>query len=142
MNSDELLKMGGLFKVKIDLAGAFDTEDETQKDAVDLLTQEDGSSHYIVLREINSAEMLDIQGREQKEITEYLEKKIPECIVEHSLTQSNGNKTPNGDVLKILRLSSSLMVHVLTKWQESLPLAKRMQKASAGQALSSSEDAR
>jgi hypothetical protein len=141
MTSDELLKKGGLFKVRINLAEAFDAEDETQADAVDMMSREDGESHYIELREINSAEMLEIQGKEQREITEYLEKKIPECIVDHSFTQSNGNTTPNGDVLKILRLSSSLMIHVLTKWQESLPLAKRMLKASAEQALSSSEAA-
>jgi len=142
MTSDELLKNGGLFKIKIDLTGAFDEEDETQAETVELLKQSGGTSHYIILREINSAEMMEVQEMSQQEITRYLEKKIPECIVEHSFQTSAGGETSSGDVLKILRLSSSLMVYVLTQWQESLPLAKRMQKASAEQAHSSSEDAR
>lgn len=141
MTSDEILKKGGLFKVRIELAEAFDADDETQSEAVELLTQDDGTSHYIVLREINSAEMLEVQGLSEREIAGYLEKKIPECTVDHSFTKEGGNRSPNGDVLNILRLSSSLMTHVLTKWQESLPLAKRMHKASAEQALSSSEGA-
>jgi hypothetical protein len=142
MTSEELLKSGGLFKVRIDLAEAFDAEDEGQAEAVEMLTQGNGDSHYIVLREVNSAEMLEVQEKSQREITEYLEKKIPECIVDHSFQTSSGGKTGNGDVLNILRLSSSLMIHVLTKWQESLPLAKRMHKASEEQAPSSSEDVR
>lgn len=142
MTSDELLKAGGLFKTRINLAEAFDTEDETQREAAAALTQDNGESHYIVLREVNSSEMLEVQEKSQREITEYLEKKIPECIVEHSFRTAAGGVTGNGDVLKIIRMSSSLMIYVLTQWQEALPLAKRMQKASEEQARSSSEDAR
>ncbi|MDD5501797.1 MAG: hypothetical protein PHH57_09050 [Candidatus Omnitrophica bacterium] len=141
MTSDELLKRGGLFRVKINLTDAFDGSDPAEAEAAKLLTQENGDSHYIVLREISSAEMLEIQGKEQGEMTDCLEKKIPDCIVEHSFKKADGNKTPAGDVLKILRLSASLMVHVLTKWQESLPLAKRMRKASEEQPRISSRGA-
>jgi hypothetical protein len=142
MTSEELLKLGGLFKVRIDLTEAFDAEDAEQAETVEMLTQDNGDPHYITLREVSSSEMLDVQEMSQSEVTRYLEKKIPDCIVDHSFQTSGGGKTSNGDVLKILRLSSSLMVHVLTKWQEALPLAKRMHKASEEQAPSSSEDAR
>lgn len=142
MTSDELLKAGGLFKVKINLSEAFDREDPDQAEAVEMLTQDNGEPHYIVLREVSSAEMLEVQEKSQQEVTEYLEKKIPDCMSDHSFKTGSGGKTGNGDVLNIIRMSSSLMIHVLMKWQESLPLAKRMHRASEEQAPSSSEGAR
>ena len=124
MNSTELLNLkGGLFSLKINLADAFDPE--TEKESAELMTQDTGASHSIVIRELTGAEMMSIQGTPENEVMGALEKLLPSVIIEHSFTDEKGNITGNGDVLRILRMSSNLLLYVITKWQTSSPLQKR-----------------
>jgi hypothetical protein len=138
MYADEILKKkGGLFSVKVELNGAFDKGEEAE--AHSMMTQDNGDSHYIVLREFNSAEMLEFQGLDSGSATRELEKKLPDFMVEHSFRNQDNSITSNGDVLKIIRLSSSLLVWILEEWQGKLPLTRRTLRASAGQRPSSSK---
>jgi hypothetical protein len=132
MTSDELLKQGGLFKIRRNLTDAFDPEDEEQKDIIKLMTQENGDSHYIVIRELSSGEALDVQHAGENEVSTVLIKKLADAIVEHSFRNDKGNVTPNGDVSKIIQMSTSLLMWVLKEWQDASPLAKKTAKGSAG----------
>ena len=134
MYSDEILKRkGGLFSIRVELAKAFDAEDPSQEEGYEMMMQDNRESHYIVLREFTSGEMIELQGLEQSDMIRELEKKLDLYIVDHSFKKSDGGQTPSGDVKKIITMSSSLLVYVLNTWQSSLPLAKRMLKASVGQ---------
>lgn len=129
MNSTELLNLkGGLFSLKINLVDAFDPE--TEKESIELMTTESGASHNLVIRELTGAEMMSIQGTPENEVMGALEKLLPSVIIEHSFTDEKGNITSNGDVLKILRLSSNLLLYVITIWQNSSPLQKRTKRES------------
>lgn len=135
MTVEEMLekkKKNGLFTTKINLAEAFDKEDEGQKEAVEMMTQENGESHFIVMRELESAEMLDVQKTSQDEMADKLSKDLGNYICDHSFVLKTGNKLNTSEVVEIVKQSSSLLIHVLETWQGNLPLVKRMQKASAG----------
>ena len=78
MNSDELLKKkGGLFSVKIKLTDAFDAEDALQADSIQLMSQDNDESHYIVLRELTNAELMSVQSSDENSMYGELEKLIP-----------------------------------------------------------------
>jgi len=146
LTSEELLKSGGLFKTRITLMDAFIADPKAptpeEQSAAEMMKQGSGDSHFIELRELSSAELLEIQGLEGKAVTEHMEKILGGCITDHSFEKADGKKTPSEDVVKIIRLSGSLMTHVLTKWQEALPLARRMRRALGERPASSSPGAR
>jgi len=124
MYADELLKKkGGLFKLKIVLADAFDPEVPEEKAMIDeLKNPETNDPYYIILREFTATETMEYMG---------VEGKAPEMIIEHNISKSDGNMADNNVVYKVLDSSGSLLLYVLEKWGTSLPLARRMQKASA-----------
>ena len=143
MTSTELLQKKGLFQLRIDLADAFpektppkdlsaDDLDKYLKAAAkdaevrQMLTQDNGESHFILLREMDSQEMIEIQSESETGMYQLMEKKIPDFIIDHSFETDKGDKTDNGTVLKILRMSGNLVNYVLSTWQTNSPLARRM----------------
>ena len=139
MTSDELLKKGGLFKVKVLLTGAFDKDDASQTESIEMMTQENGDPHYLIFRELTSAETLELQTTEESQVIGELEKLIPKALVDHTFINDLGNKTANGDVLNVLRISANLLVYVIEEWQKACPLNKRRLKDSGGLPASSSK---
>jgi len=133
MYADELLKKkGGLFKLKIVLADAFDPEVPEEKAMIDeLKNPETNDPYYIILREFTATETMEYMGVEGKARVGMLQAKLPEMIIEHNISKSDGNMADNNVVYKVLDSSGSLLLYVLEKWGTSLPLARRMQKASA-----------
>ena len=134
MTSEQILKAGALFKQTINLADAFDKSDKANADAIAMMTKDDGKSHYVVMREMTSAEMLDVRGLEPDDVIKELEKKLNDAIVDHSFIMESGNKTPNGDVAKIIKQSAMLVSYVMGEWMNNSPLAKQTAKDSAKQA--------
>ena len=134
MTSEELLKTGGLFKIQLNLADAFDEDEADQAATIEMMKQENGDSHYIVLREMDSDEAIEMQGTEKESVPGLMKKKIANAIVDHSfIKNSKGEKSPNGDVYKIIEMSTNLMMWVLKEWQDASPLQKKMLKASEEQ---------
>ena len=133
MYADELLKKkGGLFNLKIVLADAFDPEVPEEKAMIDeLKNPETNDPFYIVLRELTSTETMEYMDAEDKDRVAMLQAKLPDMIVEHNIPKSDGNMADNNTVYKVLDSSGSLLLYVLEKWGTRLPLARRMQKASA-----------
>jgi hypothetical protein len=70
LTSEELLKSGGLFKTRITLMDAFIADPKAptpeEQSAAEMMKQGSGESHFIELRELSSAELLEIQGLEGK----------------------------------------------------------------------------
>jgi len=133
MYADELLKnKGGLFKLKIVLADAFDPEVSEEKAMIDeLKNPETNDPYYIVLRELTATETMEYMDAEDKDRVAMLQAKLPEMIVEHNFSKSDGKPADNGAVYKVLDSSGSLLLYVLEIWGKRLPLARRMLKASA-----------
>ena len=133
MYADELLKnKGGLFKLKIVLADAFDPEVPEEKAMIDeLKNPETNDPYYVVLRELTSTETVEYMDAEDKARTAMLINKLSNMVIDHNFVKSDGNRADNGAVYKILVESGSLLLYVLEIWGKRLPLARRMLKASA-----------
>ena len=129
MTIDEIKKKkhSGLFTVKIELAKAFE-EDENEE--IEMFTQENGESHWIEFREFNAAEMLELQKLERTEIPSKLNNDMQDFIIGNSFKHDNGTEVKAAEVADLIRGSSLLTTYTLGEWQNNLPLTKRMRKES------------
>lgn len=136
MYADEILKKtGGLFRVRLELAKAFPEDEELRKE---LVNEKTGEPYFLVLRELKSRELTTYMATPDDKKFELLTEMLPECIVEHNLIKADGILLPNPAAAELVKDSGTLLVYVLQEWQASLPLVRKMRKASGESPPSSS----
>ena len=80
---------------------------------------------YIVLREPNTAEISEMSEDEKKNM-KVMEKILPNCIVETSITKDDGSFATGKEICEILKESGSIFTEVLGKWIQSIPFNSRL----------------
>lgn len=110
------LKTKGYFKTRIYPADAFNDEPELA---------EAWEGLYVDVRELT--------GQESAAMTQDTSKffeQLPTLIVEHNFYREKDKMASKEEVADALTSSSTVAVHVMTEWANSLPLAKRSAKNS------------
>lgn len=117
------LKTKGFFKIRIEIAEAFDSEDETEKE----LAEQWGDA-YVDLRELNATEAAEFQENPKA----FMEK-LEHVVVGHNFYQDEEGKklASNAQVADEIRRSSTVYNHVMSEWVQHLPLVKRSATNSA-----------
>ena len=82
---------------------------------------------YIILREPNTAEIAEMSEDEKKNM-KVMEKILPNCIVETSITKDDGSFATGKEICDVLKASGSLFTEVLSKWIQSIPFQQRTPK--------------
>lgn len=82
---------------------------------------------YIVLREPNTAEIAEMSEDEKKNM-KVMEKILPNCIVETSITKDDGSFATGKEICEVLKESGSMFTEVLSKWIQSIPFQSRTPK--------------
>ena len=80
---------------------------------------------YIVLREPNTAEIAEMSEDEKKNM-KVMEKILPNCIVETSITKDDGSFATGKEVGDILKESGSMFPEILGIWIQSIPFNSRL----------------
>ena len=80
---------------------------------------------YIILREPNTAEIAEMSEDEKKNM-KVMEKILPNCIVETSITKDDGSFATGKEICDVLKASGSLFTEVLSKWIQSVPFNNRL----------------
>lgn len=80
---------------------------------------------YIVLREPNTAEIAEMSEDEKKNM-KVMEKILPNCIVETSITKDDGSFATGKEICDVLKASGSVFTEVLSKWIQSIPFNSRL----------------
>ena len=80
---------------------------------------------YIVLREPNTAEISEMSEDEKKNM-KVMEKILPNCIVETSITKDDGSFATGKEICDILKESGSIFTEVLGIWIQSIPFNSRL----------------
>ena len=80
---------------------------------------------YLILRELTEKEMFSFDQENGKANMDLLSKILPECIIEHSFENEDGEKASTKDVVKELQKSGSTYISIVEKWMQSLPLANK-----------------
>ena len=80
---------------------------------------------YIVLREPNTAEIAEMSEDEKKNM-KVMEKILPNCIVETSITKDDGSFATGKEICDILKASGSIFTEVLGAWIQSIPFNSRL----------------
>lgn len=132
MYADELAKKpGGLFRLKVVLADAFPDDDQAEIRA-GYENPATGEPYFVVLRELRSSELVAYMEVPDKDKFKSLESGLQAYIIEHNLVNSKGEAVALEMVTEVIRQSGAVLYHVLSVWQQSLPLLRRMRKESAG----------
>ena len=127
MYVDQMKEKGGLFKVTVDLTGAYD--DQKTKDE---LCDPDTKDPYVFeFRELNADEFRDLVAVDQKKQMALLEKKMADCLISHNLRNSTRDIVPNEEAIAEIRQYGSLLYFVVMEWQKQIPLLKRSAELSA-----------
>ena len=84
-----------------------------------------GDGDYIVLREPNTAEISEMSEDEKKNM-KVMEKILPNCIVETSITKDDGSFATGKEICDILKESGSIFTEVLGIWIQSIPFNSRL----------------
>ena len=116
------LKAKGYFKVRINLADAFDAEDETQ---AEYAAEWDGA--YIDLRELNAGESASLQEKHDIDTFATI---LRQVIIGHNIYREENKMASSDEVIDLIHSSSTIYSHVMAVWMASLPLAKRSVKRS------------
>lgn len=101
----------GIFKTTIYIGHFFDDEEEAV---------------WITMREPSTDETVKFNSQDEAESLKALKEVFPNCIVDHNFENDEGQKAKKKEVFDFLLESSALFGYVTQKWQESLPLAKRI----------------
>ena len=80
---------------------------------------------YIVLREPNTAEIAEMSEDEKKNM-KIMEKILPNCIIETSITKDDGSFATGKEICDVLKASGSVFTEVLSKWIQSIPFNSRL----------------
>ena len=80
---------------------------------------------YIVLREPNTAEIAEMSEDEKKNM-KVMEKILPNCIIETSITKDDGSFATGKEICDILQASGSIFTEVLGAWIQSIPFNSRL----------------
>jgi hypothetical protein len=110
------IKNLGVFTKRIDLADAFEKDDEIRKDYEGV---------YVVLREPTTEETFKSQGN-----SDYAMRLIPDLIIDHNIDDGEVRAT-NKAVGEIIKKSATLYTYIAQVWGESLPLARRSESRSS-----------
>lgn len=113
----------GYFKIRIELGGAFDTEDPEEAGYAEVW-----SDKFIEVRELNATEAAELN-----EDPHALMGRLDAFIVEHNFVQDDeGKKKASKDqVGEAIKRSSTVYNHVVSEWLQHLPLVKRSAANSA-----------
>ena len=84
-----------------------------------------GDGDYIVLREPNTAEIAEMSEDEKKNM-KVMEKILPNCIVETSITKDDGSFATGKEICDVLKASGSMFTEVLGTWIQSIPFNSRL----------------
>ena len=84
-----------------------------------------GDGDYIVLREPNTAEIAEMSEDEKKNM-KVMEKILPNCIVETSITKDDGSFATGKEICDVLKASGSVFTEVLGIWIQSIPFNSRL----------------
>ena len=84
-----------------------------------------GDGDYIVLREPNTAEIAEMSEDEKKNM-KVMEKILPNCIVETSITKDDGSFATGKEICDVLKESGSVFTEVLGIWIQSIPFNSRL----------------
>lgn len=79
---------------------------------------------FIVIREPTSLEIKDL-GEDNNKNMDLLKKILPNCIVESSFEDDDGNPAKGSAIVKMLESSGSMYFEVLQDWQADIPFGKR-----------------
>ena len=80
---------------------------------------------YIVLREPNTAEIAEMSEDEKKNM-KVMEKILPNCIIETSITKDDGLFATGKEICDVLKASGSVFTEVLSTWIQSIPFNSRL----------------
>ena len=80
---------------------------------------------YIVLREPNTAEIAEMSEDEKKNM-KVMEKILPNCIIETSVTKDDGSFATGKEICDVLKASGSVFTEVLSTWIQSIPFNSRL----------------
>ena len=84
-----------------------------------------GDGEYIVLREPNTAEIAEMSEDEKKNM-KVMEKILPNCIIETSITKDDGSFATGKEICDVLKASGSVFTEVLCTWIQSVPFNNRL----------------
>lgn len=85
------------------------------------------AENYIELREPNQKEIVNLSDDGTKNL-EMLEKILPDCVVDSTITKDDGTKASGKEIAEALKQSGSLFTEILTTWLESIPFQHRLKK--------------
>ena len=80
---------------------------------------------YIVLRDPNTAEIAEMSEDEKKNM-KVMEKILPNCIIETSITKDDGSFATGKEICDVLKASGSVFTEVLSTWIQSIPFNSRL----------------
>ena len=86
-----------------------------------------GDGEFITLREPNTAEISEMSEDEKKNM-KIMERILPNCIVESSITKDNGEPASGKEICDVLKASGSMFSEVLSTWIQSVPFQSRLPK--------------
>lgn len=120
------LKTKGIFKIKIELAGAFKGI-PAGKDQPEVASEPDleaaWAGEWVLIREPTGDEVF--QRAANGDGTANWSELLPICLVSWSLKRAENEPASKEEVLEALRASSTLWAYLLAEWGKALPLAKR-----------------
>lgn len=116
------LKEKGFFKIRVEISEAFDMDDPDEQE-----NAEAWAGAWIDIRELSASEAAEFHNSPE----EFMER-LDQVIVDHNFYQDKEGKkkASKEQVADIIKASSTVYNHVMTKWAEHLPLAKRSARSS------------
>jgi hypothetical protein len=115
------LKTKGYFKIRIQLADAFDKADP--EEAGNAAAWEGA---WLDLRELNATEAADLASlQDGPDKGSTLLAKLKDVIVDHNIEREAGKKASTEEVAEAIRWSATVYNHVIGEWVSHLPLSKR-----------------
>lgn len=109
-------KEKGFFKTKIEIGQFYQDEEGKALSSSDV---------YLTLREPTEDELFQM-GSDSDKNRELLRKLWKECLMEtgHNFETAEGVPATRGEILADLGNRGAAVLHIVTRWQELLPLAR------------------
>lgn len=93
-----------------------------------MLYLSDDKKDYIKMREPTFAEYQKFSTADNKSQYDIIKKLFPDCIIEHTVEDEDGNLLQNAELAKEVFNSGSTGVSLLTQWMESIPFHSEKMK--------------
>lgn len=85
----------------------------------------DDGKEYVVLREPTTQEIQGL-GNDGLANLEVMTKCFPNCVIESSFTDDEGNPADGRTIYNALKGSGSLFTEIITNWIQSVPFGSRL----------------